>query len=200
MVVYSNYHGATTKGDTVTTETTLRPDIETGVWTLDKAHSKIGFVAKHLMVTKVRGHFESYEATIAIAEELTESQINVKIDPSSITTGAADRDNHLRSSDFFDVENNPAIEFVSTEIRRDGEGFKITGDLTVGGTTRPVTLDADYEGTAVDPWGNTHVGFSATTKINREDWGLTWNAALEGGGWLVSKEVVIDIEGQLVRS
>lgn len=184
----------------MTTQTTVRPDIETGVWTLDKAHSKIGFVAKHLMVTKVRGHFESYEATVVIADDLTESQITVKIDPSSITTGAEDRDNHLRSNDFFDVENNPVIEFVSTGIERDGDGFKITGDLTVGGTTRPLTLDAEYEGTALDPWGNTHVGFSANTRINREDWGLTWNAALEGGGWLVSKEVVIDIEGQLVRS
>lgn len=184
----------------MTTQTTTRPDIETGVWTLDKTHSKVGFVAKHLMVTKVRGHFESYDATIAIADDLTESQITVKIDPSSITTGAEDRDNHLRSADFFDVENNPAIEFVSTEIERDGEAFKIIGDLTIGGTTRPLTLDAEYEGTAVDPWGNTHVGFSATTRINREDWGLTWNAALEGGGWLVSKEVSIEIEGQLVRA
>lgn len=200
MVVYGNYHGITNKGDPVTTYTTARPDIETGVWTLDKAHSKVGFVAKHLMVTKVRGHFDSYDATIAIADDLTESAITVKIDPSSITTGAEDRDNHLRSNDFFDVENNPTIEFVSTEIEKDGEGFKVTGDLTIGQVTRPLTLDAEYEGTAVDPWGNTRVGFIATAKINREDWGLTWNAALEGGGWLVSKEVVIDIEGQLVRA
>lgn len=184
----------------MTTETTTRPDIDAGVWTLDKSHSKIGFVAKHLMVTKVRGHFESYEASVVVGDDLTDSQISVKIDPSSITTGAADRDNHLRSNDFFDVEHNPSMEFVSTRIERDGDGFKVIGDLTVGGNTRPLTLDAQYEGTAVDPWGNTHVGFSATTKINREDWGLTWNAALEGGGWLVSKEVVIDIEGQLVRS
>ena len=106
----------------------------------------------------------------------------------------------MRSNDFFDVDNNPTIEFVSTEIERDGEGFKVTGDLTIGQITRPLTLDAEYEGTSVDPWGNTRVGFIATAKINREDWGLTWNAALEGGGWLVSKEVVIDIEGQLVRA
>jgi polyisoprenoid-binding protein YceI len=183
----------------VTLETGTRPDIDTGVWTLEKNHSKIGFVAKHLMVTKVRGHFDSYDANIVIADDLTESQIQVNIDPTSITTGADDRDNHLRSNDFFDVENHPAIEFVSTEIERDGEGFKITGDLTIKGTSRPLTLDAVYEGTAVDPWGNTRVGFSASAKINREDWGLTWNAALEGGGWLVSKDVLIEIEGQLVR-
>lgn len=183
----------------MTTETTIRPDIASGVWTLEKNHTKIGFVAKHLMVTKVRGNFESYDATVEIADDLTESQISVTIDPSSITTGAADRDNHLRSNDFFDVEKHPAIEFVSTRISRDGDTFKITGDLTIRGTTRPLTLDAVYEGTAVDPWGNTRVGFSATAKVNREEWGLTWNAALEGGGWLVSKDVVLEIEGQLVR-
>ena len=143
MVVYGNYHGITNKGDPVTTDTTARPDIETGVWTLDKAHSKVGFVAKHLMVTKVRGHFDSYDATIAIADDLTESAITVKIDPSSITTGAEDRDNHLRSNDFFDVENNSTIEFVSTEIEKDGEGFKVTGDLTIGQITRmPSSTDS----------------------------------------------------------
>ncbi|HEU4321102.1 MAG TPA: YceI family protein [Acidimicrobiia bacterium] len=183
----------------MTIETTIRPDIETGVWTLDKSHTKIGFVAKHLMVTKVRGNFESYEANVVVADNLTDSEIQVKIDPSSITTGAEDRDNHLRSNDFFDVENHPSIEFVSTSIEADGDAFKITGDLTVRGTTHPLNLDAQYEGSAVDPWGKTHVGFSATARINREDWGLTWNAALEGGGWLVSKEITLEIEGQLVR-
>ena len=183
----------------MTTETTTRPDIDAGVWTLDRSHTKIGFVAKHLMVTKVRGNFETYDATVVIAEDLAESRIKVTIDPSSITTGSDDRDNHLRSNDFFDAENHPAIEFTSTQIERDGDGFKVTGDLTVRGTTRPLTLAAVYEGTAVDPWGNTHVGFSASGKVNREDWGLTWNAALEGGGWLVSKEVVLEIEGQLIR-
>jgi len=183
----------------VTIETTTRPDIETGVWTLDKSHTKVGFVAKHLMVTKVRGHFESYEANIVVTDDLTDSEIQVKIDPSSITTGAEDRDNHLRSNDFYDAENHPSIEFVSTAITGDGDGFKITGELTVRGTTHPLTLDAEYEGSAVDPWGNTHVGFSATARINREDWGLTLKAALEGGGWLVSKEITLEIEGQFVR-
>lgn len=183
----------------MTSKTIARPDIETGVWTLDKSHTKVGFVAKHLMVTKVRGHFESYDANVVVAEDVTRSEINVKIDPSSITTGADERDNHLRSNDFFDVENHPAIEFVSTGIVRDGDRFKVTGDLTVRGTTHPLTLDAEYEGSAVDPWGNTHVGFTARGRINREDWGLTWNAALEGGGWLVSKEIDLEIEGQLIR-
>lgn len=183
----------------MTTETTARPTIETGTWTLDKAHSKIGFTAKHLMVTKVRGHFEDFDATVEIAEDLAESRIEVSLDAASITTGATDRDEHLRSADFLDVENHPKLRFVSTDITSDGEVWKLTGDLTIRDVTRAVTLDVTYEGSATDPWGNEHVGFTASTKVNREDWGLTWNAALEGGGWLVSKDVTLDIEGQLIR-
>lgn len=183
----------------MTAHTSTRPDIETGTWTLDKAHTTIGFVAKHLMVSKVRGNFESYDATIEVAENLTDSKIEVTLDASSITTGTDDRDNHIRSADFIDVANHPELKFVSTGIAHDGDTWKITGDLTIRETTRPLTLDAVYEGTATDPWGNEHVGFSANAVINREDWDLTWNAALEGGGWLVSKEVTLEIEGQLVR-
>ena len=183
----------------MTTETTARPTIETGTWTLDKAHSKIGFTAKHLMVTKVRGHFEDFEATFEIAEDLTESRIEVSLDAASITTGATDRDEHLRSGDFLDVENHPKVRFVSTDISHEGEVWKLSGELTIRDVTRPVTLDVTYEGSAIDPWGNEHVGFTASTKVNREDWGLTWNAALEGGGWLVSKDVTLEIEGQLIR-
>lgn len=180
------------------TETSIRPDIETGAWTIDKAHSKIGFVAKHLMVTKVRGYFEDYQAEIEVAEDLTDSSIEVVIDAASITTGAPDRDGHLRSPDFLDIEKYPTIRFVATEIVRDGDRFRLRGDLTIRDVTRPVTLYAVYEGTVADPWGNPHVGFTASATINREDWGLTWNAPLEGGGWLVSKDVVLEIEGQLV--
>lgn len=183
----------------MTTETTARPTIETGTWTLDKAHSKIGFTAKHLMVTKVRGHFEDFDATVEIAEDLAQSRVEVSIDAASITTGATDRDEHLRSGDFLDVEDHPKLRFVSTDISRDGEVWKLTGDLTIRDVTRAVTLDVTYEGSATDPRGNEHVGFTASAKVNREDWGLTWNAALEGGGWLVSKDVTLDIEGQLIR-
>lgn len=178
---------------------TSRPDIATGTWTLDKAHTKIGFVAKHLMVSKVRGHFESFDATIELNEGLTDSSIEVSIDAASITTGASDRDDHLRSADFLDVENHPDLTFVSTGISQEGDVWKVAGDLTVRGETRPVTLEATYEGAATDPWGNEHIGFSASTTMTREEWGLTWNAPLEGGGWLVSKEVDLEIEGQLVR-
>jgi len=183
----------------VTSQTSIRPQIESGTWTLDKAHTSIEFVAKHLMVTKVRGHFESYEATVEVAEDLADSAISVTFDTASITTGAVDRDNHLRSSDFLDIDEHPQITFVSTDISRDGESWRVTGDLTIRGVTRPIVLDAVYEGTATDPWGREHVAFSASTQFDREAWGLTWNAALEGGGWLVSKDVRIQIEGQLVR-
>jgi polyisoprenoid-binding protein YceI len=183
----------------VTTQTATRPHLETGLWTLDNAHTRIGFMAKHLMVTKVRGSFETYEAKIELAEDLADSTIEVTLDSASITTGAEDRDNHLRSADFLEVESYPTITFVSTDISRDGETWKITGDLTIKDTTHPVTFEARYEGSATDPWGNEHIAFSASGKLDREDWGLTWNAALEGGGWLVSKEVTLEFEGQLIR-
>ena len=184
----------------MTTQTRTAPDIATGSWVLDEAHTKIGFQAKHLMVTKVRGHFEEYVSKVEIADDLTESRIELTLDAASITTGAADRDDHLRSADFLDAVKHPRLKFVSTDISRDGEDWKVTGDLTIRDVTRPVTLDVVYEGSAVDPWGNEHIGFSARAVMSREDWDLTWNAALEGGGWLVSKDVVLDIEGQLVRA
>lgn len=187
-----------TKGDTVTTETSTRPNIETGTWALDKTHTTIGFSAKHLMVSRVRGHFENFDAKVEIAQDLTESKIEVDLEAASITTGVADRDGHLRSGDFLDVENHPTLRFVSTDIVSDGEDWKVTGALTIRDVTRPITLHVIYEGSATDPWGNEKVGFSASAKMNREDWGLTWNAALEGGGWLVSKDVTLEIEGELV--
>ena len=183
----------------MTTQTYTRPELDTGLWTLDEAHTRIGFMAKHLMVTKVRGSFDGYEARIEVADDLGDSKIEVILDAASITTGAADRDQHLRSADFLDVENHPTITFVSTDITREGETWKVSGDLTIRDTTHPVTFDVSYEGSATDPWGNEHVAFSAAGKLDREDWGLTWNAALEGGGWLVSKDVVLEFEGQLIR-
>ncbi|HUG32652.1 MAG TPA: YceI family protein [Acidimicrobiia bacterium] len=183
----------------MTTETATIPAIESGTWTLENQHTKIGFMAKHLMVTKVRGHFADYEGTVEIADDLTDSNIEVTIEATSITTGASDRDEHLRSGDFLDVANYPELKFVSTDISRDGDRFQITGDLTIRDVTRPITLEATYEDTVTDPWGNERIAFSARSDINREDWGLTWNAALEGGGWLVSKDVTFEIEGQLIK-
>lgn len=183
----------------MTTETATRTAIEPGTWIFENQHTKLGFMAKHLMVTKVRGHFDEYEGTVEIAEDLTDSRIEVKIDASSINTGADDRDEHLRSEDFLDVANYPELTFVSTDISRDGDIFEITGDLTIRDVTMPITLQARHEGTVTDPWGNERIGFSARADMKREEWGLTWNAALEGGGWLVSKDVVLEIEGQLIK-
>jgi polyisoprenoid-binding protein YceI len=183
----------------MTNETTTRPAVETGSWTLDKAHTKVGFVAKHLMVTKVRGHFGEFDASIEVGADLTDSTVTVTLDAASITTGAADRDDHLRSPDFLDVADHPEMTFASTSIETNGERWSVTGDLTIRDVSHPITLDVAYEGTATDPWGKEHVAFSAQATVTREDWGLTWNAPLEGGGWLVSKDVVLVIEGQLIR-
>jgi len=185
--------------ETVTTETGTRSEIVSGAWKLEGQHTKLGFMAKHLMVTKVRGYFDEFEGTVRITDDLSDSQVEVTIDAASITTGAGDRDQHLRSEDFLDVANHPQLRFVSTDINRDGDGYEVTGDLTIREVTKPITLRATYEGTVTDPWGNDRIGFSATAKMNREDWDLTWNAPLEGGGWLVSKEVVLEIEGQLIK-
>jgi len=173
---------------------------ETGTWSLDPAHSSIEFVARHLMVTKVRGGFGSFTGTIEIADNPTESVIDIEVDMGSVTTGSADRDGHLLSPDFFDVENHPKMTFVSTSIIEKDDGYEVTGDLTVKGVTNPMTLDVDYLGVMTDPWGNAKAAFSANGEVNREDWGLTWNAPLEAGGVLVSKTAKIEIEAQAARA
>lgn len=183
----------------MTTQTLVKP--EAGTWTIDPAHTRVGFVARHLVASKVRGSFESFAGTVEVAEDLTESSIDVSIDTASVTTGSEDRDNHLRSGDFFDVENHPTMRFRSTEIRRLDEGsYQIVGDLTIRDLTKPVTLDTTYLGIINDPWGNAKAMVEASTKINREDWGLTWNAPLEAGGVLVSKEITIEIEVQAAKA
>ncbi len=184
----------------MTTQQTLTKP-EAGTWGIDPSHTRIGFVARHLVASKVRGNFESFTGTIEIAEELTQSKIDVTVETASINTNATDRDNHLRSGDFFDTENFPTMRFVSTDIRDLGEGkFEVVGDLTIRETTRPVSLDTTYLGIISDPWGNGKAMLEATTKINREDWGLTWNAPLETGGLLVSKEITIELEVQAAKS
>lgn len=168
-----------------------------GSFTLDPAHSKTSFVAKHMMVSKVRGHFADLTGSLTIAEDPTQSGVEVTIKPASITTGADDRDNHLRSADFFDVENFPELTFRSTAVTSiDENEFVLAGDLTIRGVTKPVELKAAFEGLGVNPWGVQVLGFSATTQIDREDWGLTWNAALETGGVLVGKKVTIEIDAE----
>jgi polyisoprenoid-binding protein YceI len=165
-------------------------------WTVDQAHSAVGFEVKHMMVSKVKGQFGSYSADVEAADltDLTTASIAFKIDVASINTNNEDRDNHLKSADFFDVENNPTIDFQSTSITRDGEEYKVTGDLTIKGVTKPVTFNVEFGGNGKNPWGVEVYGFEAETKINREEFGLTWNAALETGGVLVGKDIKIKVE------
>ena len=169
-----------------------------GTWTFDPSHTTIGFVARHLMVTKVRGSFEKVSGSVVVGEHPEDSKVVVAIDTASITTGWADRDGHLRGVDFFDVEQFPVMQFASTAVERSGSGWTMIGDLTIKDVTRPVALEVEFEGVAVDPWGKPHAAFTARTEIDREDWGLNWNVALETGGWLVSKKVTVEIETQLI--
>lgn len=170
------------------------------VWTVDTAHSEIGFSVKHMMISKAKGTFDNFDAVIeADVEDLTDAKIEVTIDVASINTRQKDRDDHLRSADFFDVENHPKITFVANDIKKNaGNNYDVTGDMTVLGTTKPVTFDVNFEGQSKDPMGgDTVAGFNAETTINRKDFGLTWNAAVETGGVLVGEDVKINIELEL---
>ena len=167
-----------------------------GSWKFDPSHSALTITARHLMVTKVRGTFEDMDVDIVVAEEPSESTVEVVAKTASVTTGVADRDGHLRSPDFLDVENYPTITFRSTEITPDGDGWRLSGDLTIRDVTKPVTFDLSFDGSAQDPYGNTKAAFSAAGEIDREDWGLTWNVPLEGGGVLVSKRFGVEFDIQ----
>ena len=169
-----------------------------GMWVIDGSHTSAEFVARHLMVTKVRGGFGSVTGTIDVAEDPVGSSVEVVIETASISTGDADRDGHVNSADFFDVESHPEMKFQSTAVRPHGSSWILVGDLTIKDITKPVTLEFDFVGLATDPWGNQKAAFSATTTINREDWDLNWNVALDAGGVLVSKKVNIEIEMQAV--
>jgi polyisoprenoid-binding protein YceI len=171
-----------------------------GDWQLDPAHTAVEFVARHLMVTKVRGRFHRVDGAIHVAEHPADSWVEVKIDAASVETGDGQRDEHLRSPDFFDVERYPEITFRSKKLEGSSPGhFLVLGDLTVHGVTRPITLDVEYAGVTADPWGGTRAGFSASTEINREDFGLTWNVALESGGFVVGKKVRLEFEIEAIN-
>jgi polyisoprenoid-binding protein YceI len=170
------------------------------LWIFDPAHTSAEFSARHMMVTTVRGKFEKVSGTLEFdPANPTAASVEARIDAASLNTGVADRDNHLRSADFLDVANYPTITFKSTKIEMTGENeARITGDLTIRGVTRPVVIDAEYLGQGKNPWGKTVAGFSGRAKINREDWGLTWNVALETGGWLVGKDINITLEAEAI--
>ena len=171
-------------------------------WSFDPSHSSIGFTVRHLMISKVRGHFGTWSGTFDYdAEDPTRSRLDVRIDAASIATRDDKRDAHLRSPDFFDVEKYPELTFASTKIERDGgDDYVVTGDLTIHGVTRSVQLKVEGLGRTRDPWGGERVGFSASTTINRKDFGLHWNVALETGGVLVGEKVEIGIEIEAVRA
>jgi polyisoprenoid-binding protein YceI len=168
----------------------------TGSWTLDPGHTRIGFSARHAMVTTVRGGFDEFDGVAQIDVAIPgASSAKVNIKAASINTGQADRDGHLRSADFLDVETFPELTFVATGVeRKDAATWSVTGDLTIKGVTNPLTIDFEYAGTATDPFGNRRAGFEGTATINRKDWGLTWNAALETGGVLVSDKIKIELD------
>ena len=169
-------------------------------WTIDPSHSTIEFVAKHMMITTVKGRFAEFEGTIVGDEQnLADSTVEVTMQAASLDTRSEQRDAHLRSPDFLDVETYPTVTFRSTRIQGTKDEFQLTGDLTIRGVTRPITLDVTFEGEGKDPWGGTRASFSAKGKFDRRDFGLTWNVALETGGILVSNEVKINIEAQVVQ-
>jgi len=167
-----------------------------GDYTLDVTHTRLGFSARHAMVTTVRGQFTEFEGAAHIdTADPAASSAKVSIQAASITTGQADRDAHLRSADFFDAESFPELTFVVTKVERtDDSTWRVTGDLTIKGVTNPVSIDFEATGSARDPFGNLRVGFEGSTSINRKDWGLTWNAALETGGVLVSEKIKLDFD------
>jgi polyisoprenoid-binding protein YceI len=180
----------------MTTLTATRAEQLTGTYTIDPSHSRVGFVARHAMVTKVRGGFNEFAGSFTIdATNPSASSAELTIEAASIDTRNADRDAHLRSNDFFAMEQHPQLRFVSTAIERVSDTeYQVTGDLTLRGITKPVTIDLEYTGSAVDPYGNTRVGFEGATQVNRKDWGVNWNTALEAGGVLVSEKVTLEFE------
>lgn len=173
--------------------------MSTTKWVLDPSHSELLFRVKHLMIANVKGEFRKFEAVVE-GDDFSRARVDVKVDAESIYTNEENRDKHLKSADFFDVENHKEILFKSKEVKKVGDNqYKLTGDLTIKGISKEVVLDAEFGGTNKDPWGNIKAAFSISTKINRKDWGLTWNAALETGGVLVGDEVQITGDVQFIK-
>jgi polyisoprenoid-binding protein YceI len=171
-----------------------------GVWTVDPSHAEVGFVGRHFGLSRIRGRFTGVQGTVVVADDPAESSVEVVIDMASVSSGDQSRDDHLRSADFFDVEQHPTATFRSTGIAHAGATATMTGDLTIKGVTRPVELAVTYAGHVADPWGNDRAVFSARGTIEREDWGLTWNIVLEAGGLVLSKDIALEIEVELLRA
>jgi polyisoprenoid-binding protein YceI len=173
----------------------------TGDYTIDPTHSRLGFSTRHAMVTTVRGQFTDFVGTARVdAANPAASNVSLTIQTASIDTGVADRDAHLRSEDFFHADDNKEITFVSTAVSRDGDDWVVTGDLTIKGQTKPLTVVFEPTGSARDPFGNLRIGFEGSATLNRKDWGLTWNAALETGGVLVSDKIKLEFDVSAIRN
>ncbi|QYJ03415.1 YceI family protein [Nocardioides panacisoli] len=183
------------------TETSTALTDIAGTYTLDPSHSRLGFQARHAMVTKVRGQFADWEGTATIdTENPAASSVALTIKAASIDTGSADRDGHLASGDFFDAETYPELTFVSTDVARDGNDWTVTGNFTIKDVTKPLTITFEETGSAQDPFGNVRVGFEGEVTVNRKDWDLTWNAALETGGVLVSEKIKLEFDISAIRN
>ncbi|MGI8711428.1 MAG: YceI family protein [Acidimicrobiales bacterium] len=174
------------------------PDIAAGTWTIDPTHSEVGFTVRHLMVSKVRGNFEKFSGTLTVAEDPLQSSVHVEVDLDSINTREAQRDGHLRSADFFEVEKYPTMTFDSTAMKADGSSYVVTGDLTIKGTTMPVELDLELNGVGPDPWGGTRAGFSAEAEISRKEFGVDIEMPLDGGGVVVGDKIKVLLEIEAV--
>jgi polyisoprenoid-binding protein YceI len=170
-----------------------------GIWDLDPAHVSATFEARHMVIAKARGRFNAVTGVIVVEEDVLESSVDVSIDVASLDSGDSERDAHLLSGDFLDVDGYSELTFRSTGITPVGRHFTLEGELTIKGVSRPVAFDLEFNGATIDPWGNQRAGFSASTEIDRTDWGLTWNMALEAGGMLVGKSVKIVIDAEAVR-
>lgn len=170
-----------------------------GTWHIDPGHAEIAFIGRHFGLTKVRGRFTDVDGLVVIADDPTRSTIEVTIDMASVSSGDQSRDDHLRSDDFFDVDHHPVATYRSTSVAVNGTSGIVDGELTLRSVTRPVRLEVSYLGHVVDPWGNDRIVFTASSRIDREDWGLTWNMPLDAGGLVVSKQITIEIELELVQ-
>jgi polyisoprenoid-binding protein YceI len=186
--------------DTATLTRTLNGEElpQPGTYVIDKSHTTVAFIARHMMVSKVRGHFNDFEGTILVGDRPEDSKVDVTIDVASVDSREQQRDAHLRSPDFFDAEKWPTMAFHSTRVHGGPDGWKLTGDLTIRDVTRPVTLDLEFLGASPDPWGGKRIGFTATTTIDRREFGLGWNAAIETGGVVVGPQVKIEIDAEAV--
>ncbi|MEO7556846.1 MAG: YceI family protein [Acidimicrobiales bacterium] len=171
-----------------------------GTYAIDTSHTQVGFVVRHLMVSKVRGRFTDFSGTVTVGERPEDSSVEVSVELASVDSGDDKRDGHLRSADFFNTDEHPTMTYTSTSVKPRGDtDWIVEGNLTALGVTKPVTLEVSFEGASLDPWGGTRIGFSADGEINRDDFGVSWNQALESGGVVVGKKVTLDIEAEAIK-